>query len=273
MQEISLFGGTGFVGSAFRKVTKRPFQLIERESRIPKNDQVLYLISTTDNYNVFEDVHKDVDINISILLDVLKEFKPGKSVINFVSSWFVYGDCSLPADESSYCNPKGFYSITKRAAEQLLISYCETFKIDYRILRLCNVYGPGDKGASKKKNALQFLINRFKNNESIDLYYDGYFYRDYMHVEDVARAIDLVIEKGELNSIYNIGSGEKVLFKDLIKQIQLETNSTSSIRAIEAPEFHKTIQVKDFYFKTDKLKALGFKQEISLEQGIRQLCQ
>lgn len=273
MQEISLFGGTGFVGSEFRKVTNRPIHLIPREDRTPISNEILYLISTTDNYNVFENIHLDVDVNITILLDVLKKLKPGTHTINFVSSWFVYGDCDLPASEESYCNPKGFYSITKRAAEQLLISYCETFKINYRILRLCNVYGAGDKGASKKKNALQFLINRFKNNEPIDLYYDGHFYRDYMHVTDVARAIDLVIEKGELNSIYNIGSGDKVLFRDVISIVQRETKSTSPIKAIEAPEFHKTIQVKDFYFNTDKLKALGFRQSITLEQGIKRLCQ
>jgi nucleoside-diphosphate-sugar epimerase len=273
MSGISVFGGTGFVGSEFCRVTKKNYQLISRELRSPVTSESVYFISTTDNYNVFDDLHVDIDTNLKVLMDVLKTLKPGESTFNFISSWFVYGDAELPATELSHCNPKGFYSITKRAAEQLLISYCETFGINYRILRLCNVYGAGDKSASKKKNALQYLIDRFKNGEEINLYHAGEFYRDYMHVTDVSRAIDLVIDKGELNQVYNIGSGEKVLFKDLITLITKETQSTSFITPIEPPKFHQTIQVKDFYFKTDKLKALGFERTISLQEGIKQLCQ
>lgn len=273
MSGISVFGSSGFVGSEFCRVTKRDLFKIPREEREPQSPESVYFISTTDNYNVFEDLHKDIDTNLTVLMDVIKNLKPSESTFNFISSWFVYGDADLPATEESYCNPKGFYSITKRTAEQLLISYCETFGINYRILRLCNVYGAGDKGASKKKNALQFLIDRFKANESIELYHGGEFYRDYMHVTDVARAIDMVINKGELNQVYNIGSGEKVLFKDLISTIVKETDSQSQITPIEPPKFHQTIQVKDFYFKTDKLKELGFKRTISLEEGLKQLCQ
>lgn len=271
--KYSLFGGTGFVGSYFVEQFGDKCTLIPRESRVPVTNDVIYLISTTHNYHVFEDVHKDIDTNLSVLVDVLKNLRPGETTFNFISSWFVYGDAELPATEESYCNPKGFYSITKRCAEQLVDSYCKTFGIDYRILRLCNVYGKGDKGASKKKNALQFLIDRLKENDPIDLYHGGQLYRDYMHVTDVAKAIELVCEKGELNTVYNIGSGEKTLFKDVIDIAYNETQSKSEKKHIEPPVFHQVVQVKDFYMKTDKLKALGFEPEVTLEQGIRELCQ
>ncbi len=273
MSGISVFGGTGFIGSEFCVVTKKEVHKIERSERCPQSAESVYFISTTDNYNVFENLHLDIDVNLSILMDVLKHLKPNESTFNFISSWFVYGDTPLPATEESPCDPKGFYSITKRAAEQLIISYCKTFNINYRILRLCNVYGAGDNSASKKKNALQYLIERFKNDEEINLYHAGEFYRDYMHVHDVSRAIELIIDKGELNQIYNIGSGDKVLFKDLIELIVQETASKSPISAIEPPQFHQIIQVKNFYFKTDKLKALGFKQTMDLQEGIKKLCQ
>lgn len=269
---ISVFGGTGFVGKYFCEQSKHKVNLIPRESRIPSDEVILYLISTTHNYHVFDDVHKDIDTNLTILVDVLKNLKPGKSIFNFVSSWFVYGENELPVDESSYCHPKGFYSITKKAAEELIISYCETFGINYRILRLCNVYGAGDSGASKKKNALQYLIDRFKANEAVELYHNGNFFRDYMHVKDVARAIECVMEKGNLNEIYNIGSGEKLLFKDIIDLVVKFTSSNSKILSVDPPKFHQVVQVKDFYMKTDKLNALGFKKQISIEEGIKQLC-
>lgn len=272
-KNISVFGGTGFVGSRFCEKTGYNPLLIERESRQPLSEEIVYFISTTHNYHVFEDVHKDIDTNLSILVDVLKNLVPGKSIFNFISSWFVYGETPLPASEESICFPKGFYSITKRAAEELLISYCQTFGIHYRILRLGNVYGKGDRGVSKKKNALQFLIERLKKGENIDLYHGGHFYRDYMHVDDVAEAIDLVCAKGAVDQIFNIGSGEKIVFKDVIELVRGYTNSTSAISEIDPPIFHQVVQIKDFYMKVDRLKSLGFQPKISLEQGVKELCQ
>ena len=271
--ELSVFGGTGFIGSQFNQLSDKKIHLIARESREAVSDNVLYLISTTDNYNVFENVHLDIDVNLSILVDVLTNLKPNQSVFNFVSSWFVYGDIELPARETSYCDPKGFYSITKRCAEQLIISYCETFKINYRILRLCNVYGPNDKGVSKKKNALQYLINQLKSNNEVNLYLDGKFYRDYMHVSDVAHAIDLCLEKAPVNEIINIGSGDKIEFKHIIDLARNYTSSQSKIGTMKVPEFHKKVQVTNFYMNVDKLKSLGFLPKISIEEGIKELCQ
>jgi nucleoside-diphosphate-sugar epimerase len=269
---LSIFGGTGFVGSYFCKNTTKEYKLIPRESRQPISDEILYMISTTHNYHVFDDLHKDIDTNLSTLVDVLKNLTPGKSVFNFVSSWFVYGDTELPAKETSHCHPKGFYSITKKAAEELIVSYCEVFGINYRILRLCNVYGPGDKGASKQKNALQFLIEKMKKNEEISLYYNGEFYRDYMHATDVARALDLCLKEAPMNQVINIGSGEKILFNDVIKIAYKKTESSSKLTPVAPAAFHQVVQVKDFYMNTDKLKALGFKPSIPLKEGIEELC-
>jgi len=229
------------------------------------------MISTTDNYNVLEDPYKDINTNLIKLMDVLDNCKNKDIIFNFVSSWFVYGDTDLPAKETSYCNPKGFYSITKKCAEDLLISYCKTFDIKYRILRLANVYGNNDSGTSKKKNALTYLINRIKNNEEINLYFNGYFIRDYIHVEDACKAIKLCLDKSQVNDIYNIGNGEPIVFKDIIDYVVKQTNSKSNIIAIDQPEFHRIVQVKDMYLDTTKINRLGFKKDIDIYQGISKL--
>ena len=136
--KISVFGGTGFIGSRFCEMYPHNAVKIERESRIPINKDILFLISTTDNYNIFTEPTKDIETNLIILMEVLKNCTP-KNTFNFVSSWFVYGNQPLPIKETSQCDPKGIYAITKRCAEQLIICYCVTFKIPYRIFRLENV--------------------------------------------------------------------------------------------------------------------------------------
>ena len=275
---INLFGGSGFVGTTF----KEKFECVvnDRNNLFPTlTDDVtdiLYLVSTIDNYNVTVNPYIDIETNLTTLIRVLENFRlTGRRnvVFNFASSWFVYGDTDLPAREDSYCDPKGFYSITKRAAEQLLISYCETYKIQYRIFRFANVLGPNDKKASKKKNALTYLLNEIKQEKEIYLYDNGEFYRDYIHVSDLCYAMKLVMAKGKVNEIYNIGNGEKILFRDLIKYAVEKAKSRSTIYPIQQPDFHKQVQVKSMYMDNSKIRSLGYSPIFTIKTIIDQLLQ
>jgi len=271
--KIDLFGATGFIGSKFKQKFSEEVYSHPRDNNIPEHQDILYMISTTDNYNVFDNLYIDANTNIIKLLQVLENCKNKNITFNFVSSWFVYGECCLPAKEDDCCKPKGFYSITKKCAEDLLISYCQTFKINYRIFRLCNVYGPNDLKTSKKKNALQYLISEIKNDKNINLYYNGDFIRDYMHVEDVCDAIHLCMKKADVNQIINIGSGKAQNFRELIDFCIKETQSSSKITAIDAVEFHKIVQVKDMYLDNTKIQNLGFSKKIDIYDGLKQIIQ
>ena len=184
-ESMNVFGASGFIGSNYCKLFGDC--IVEKNNRKPKTRNILYFISTVDNYNVFKDLTLDVGTNLNILCDLLEIFKKGKFVINFISSCFVYGKTQMPVNEKSICNPKGFYSITKKTAEDLLISFCETYKQEYRILRLCNVVGTGDLKASKKKNALSHMIELLKENKTINLYDEGTPTRDFLHVSDIVK--------------------------------------------------------------------------------------
>jgi nucleoside-diphosphate-sugar epimerase len=92
-------------------------------------------------------------------------------------------------------------------------------------------------------------------------------------VSDVCRAIELVCREGNLNEIYNIGSGQPTPISAIIGMAKQYLKSTSNIKSKEAPEFHKLVQTKDFWMDTTKLQRLGFSQEISNEQIILELCQ
>lgn len=276
---ISLFG-KGFVGSEFcRLFNENDIKIEPRDSRTPSSNTIIYFISTTDNYNVLTDPTLDVKTNISALTEFLagcrkvyeKTYKPaGKPfTINFISSFFVYGDHEdLPVTEETVCRPKGFYSITKRCAEELLVSYCQTFDLSYRILRLCNVYGFGDRFSSRK-NALQFIFDNLLNNREVLLYNNGKVIRDFMHVEDVARALKLCVEKAPLNEIINIGSGNKYYFGDIVTFAKEYIKSESRLVSVEPPEFHKVVGIKNFYMDVSKLKALGFEPRIDIHEGVR----
>lgn len=275
-RKISVYGGAGFVGSAFSEIHKDSgfnVTVMDRDQITPAEHttDVLYLISTVDNYNVLTNSFIDIETNLIHLMKVLDQCKGKNIKFTFVSSWFVYGDVELPAKEHYCCDPKGFYSITKRTAEQLLESYCKTFNIRYNIARLGNVIGKKDPKVSKKKNALQYLINQMKQNEPIYLYNRGNFYRDYIGVEDVATGLMHIIKFSTNGEIYNIGSGKAITFKEIIKYAAKKINSDSVLGNMEATKFHSIVQVEDMYLDIGKMKIMGWQPTKTIFELIDEL--
>ena len=229
---ISVYGATGFIGSRFCEMYPDQTIKIPREQRTPESDIILYTISTTHNYN---DLSVDVSTNLQVLSEVLEQLYNGQE-FNFISSWFVY-------------NPQGNYSYTKFLAERLVSYYCTAHDIPYRIFRIANVFGKGDK-FSKQKNALQWLIDRMRYNIDIELYYDGEFLRNYVWVDDLCNLLYQGMDILPTSEFaYDLGSDKSVVFGDLVRLAHAALGSTSQIRDKEnIPEFHKKIQTKDFIF-------------------------
>jgi nucleoside-diphosphate-sugar epimerase len=267
MERLISILGPGFVGGRYHELTSNSVTN-DKYDYEPKSDEIVYFISTIDNYNVHTNPYLDIDTNLTVLIKTLEHCKGKTVTFNFISSWFVYGDVELPAKESSYCDPKGFYSITKRAAEQLLISYCETFDIEYRIIRLANVLGKSDSKVSKKKNALQYMIEEIKNGRDVDMYDGGKIFRDYIHVDDVVQAINLIIDNGELNTIYNVGNGKEIYLKDALSYVKNKTNSTSMLNSIESAKFHQKVQTKNMVLDISKIRSLGYKPKFDIYQAL-----
>lgn len=269
---IAVYGGAGFIGSKFCQ--KYDCIVVPRQNIAPPEGttKIVYFISTIDNYNVLTDPYIDINTNLIHLMKVLESIKGRDIEFTYISSWFVYGDVPLPASENSDCRPKGFYSITKRTAEQLTESYCKTFNMKYKIVRLSNIVGKGDGKISKKKNALQFLIREMQENRDINLYNNGNFYRDILHVEDAIAGIKFVMDYGKPSEIYNLGSGsDPIFYKDLINYLHDNIKSTSKIGTMEPTNFHKIIQVESMYMDTSKISDLGFIPSRSVFQAIHEL--
>lgn len=292
---INVFGGRGFIGSVFVKrmaelehervikhceetgerymqAMERSCLLNDREDYVPHTNNILYFISTVDNYNVLTNPFIDIETNLITMMKVLSNITDKENtVFNFISSWFVYGEATEPAKEDSVCNPKGFYSITKRTAEELLISYCQTFGIKYRIMRLANVIGPDDRKTSTRKNAIVWMMKELQCDRSVYMYDGGMLTRDMIDVEDCVDAIKLVMDKGELNSIYNIGNGTPYTLNDILTVAKRITNSKGELKSSEAPPLHNLIQIKCAKMDTTRLRALGYTPKHTLEDTINRI--
>lgn len=272
--DISLFGA-GFVGGTFADAYPDETVVMERDARISLTPNVLNFISTITNYHPKHgDFWVDIETNLSLFMEILVSSHQtwGEDLVfNQISSWFVYGNNpKIPAKEDSCCDPKGFYSITARAREQLLISYCETFGVKYRILRLANIIGVGDYKISLEKNALQFFCQELAVGRPIQRYRQGSV-RDYMDVRDCVEAIHLVLERGKTNEIYNIANGQGLNVKDLIDRAHRASGYRSKVTEIDVPEFHKVVQTPAIYMDISKIKNLGYIQRHDIKKSIEEL--
>jgi nucleoside-diphosphate-sugar epimerase len=274
MEEVSLFG-KGFIGSWYEDMAPCRVNVMEKNWLRADDPNILYTISTVHNYHAKEgEPFLDIETNLLYFMKVLETNHLNwqeRMVFNLVSTWFVYGNTELPAKETSPCNPTGFYSITARAREQLLISYCETFGLKYRILRLGNVIGAGDKKVSRKKNALQYMVSEIAKGNDVDYLYKNGAIRDYIDVRDCVDAIHLVLEKGELSQIYNIANGQGLNVNDLVNVAWAESGYLSKITEIPVPEFHRKVQTPKMWMDVSKLKKLGYVQKHDIKNSVREL--
>ena len=84
MNNLSVFGGTGFIGGKFCQLYPDKVTLVPRDGRNPTTKDVLYFISTTTNQSVFKDLHVDIDTNLTLLMDVLSNCRDKDITFNFV---------------------------------------------------------------------------------------------------------------------------------------------------------------------------------------------
>jgi nucleoside-diphosphate-sugar epimerase len=272
--KLTVFGGHGFIGGRFCELFPNNVIKLDRTDMVTQSNDILYFISTIDNYNIHNNLSIDIETNLLTLMKMLDNIDKTKDVtVNFISSWFVYGkNNNIPfKEDESICNPTGFYSITKLAAEKMLICFCETFNIKYRIFRLANVLGIGDGKISKKKNALQYLIKEAVKNQNLPLYYGGQVLRDYIHVDDVCSAIKLCTDESNYNQVINIGSGTPYKLLDIIVSAKEYAKSTSNIVKINPTGFHNIVQVRNSYLDITKLLDIGFTHKFTISDTIREL--
>lgn len=159
------------------------------------------------------------------LLNELAE--EGVKYIYFSSGGAVYGSSNQKlVSESSPKNPISYYGLSKSLFEELILFSSRTKGLNYLIVRPSNPFGPF-QSPSKKQGLIAVAVDKMKKNQPIEIWGDGSVVRDYIWVEDLARAIANLIAKNHWNETYNLGSGAGHSINEVLETIQslLSTNS------------------------------------------------
>jgi len=207
----------------------------------------------------------DAKVNVLGMLNVLTHCtRIGTRKIVFASSGATYGTpARLPIDEEVPQRPESPYGITKMVAEHYLRYWQEANGLSYTALRYGNVYGPR-QDPNGEAGVIAIFAKRFLKHESVRIDWDGEQKKDYVFVEDVARANLLAIEHGE-NDIFCIGTGKGASVNELYNTLATIIGYKPAI--VRAPKRAGDIYLS--YFNCAKAeRVLGWQPQVTLEEGI-----
>ncbi|MFJ8957561.1 dTDP-glucose 4,6-dehydratase [Streptomyces sp. NPDC102381] len=179
-----------------------------------------------------------------------------------VSTDEVYGSIAHGSwTEDSPLQPNSPYAATKAAADLLVSAFARTHGLNASITRCGNNYGP----RQYPEKLIPLSLTRLLEGRRIPLYGDGLNVRHWIHVEDHCRAVQLVLEKGQPDTVYNVGGGTELTNRDLAgRLIDLCGSPAESFTYAPDRPGH------DFRYSLDgeRLRALGFAPRIGFEEGL-----
>lgn len=200
--------------------------------------------------------------NVLGIYAVLETLRKIDAALLHVSTDEVYGDLwgvENAADENSCLNPSSPYSASKAAGDLFIKAYGRTYGVKYKIVRPSNNYGP----FQHPEKLIPRTIIRILFGKPAVIYGDGKQIRDWLYVEDTAKAIVTVIERGGWREIYNICGGFYATVEDVVRKVVEILGRGVVVYGKSRPG-----EDKKYAMKCDKITSLGWRPSVSLDVGI-----
>ncbi|MEX2210595.1 MAG: NAD-dependent epimerase/dehydratase family protein [Gaiellaceae bacterium] len=242
--------------------------LVEHDVREPFEvdaDVVFHLAAQIDVRASVADPARDAQVNVVGTLRVLEAARlAGAQVIFASTGGAIYGECERPATEQDERHPLAPYGTSKLAAEEYLAMYNRLYGTRHVALRYGNVYGPR-QDPHGEAGVVAIFLGRLREGEPLTVYGDGSQTRDYVHATDVARAT--LLAAGQDGGVFNVGTGRETSVLELAELCARAAGVEAEVT--HAPARAGELQ-RSSLDPTRAERALGFRAEISLEEGLRQ---
>jgi dTDP-glucose 4,6-dehydratase len=197
-----------------------------------------------------------------VLLEAARR-APGLKRFVQISTDEVYGSVeSGSSTEGDPLMPRNPYSASKAGADRLAYSYWATYQVPVIVTRASNNYGP----YQFPEKIIPLFVTHALDGIPLPLYGDGLNVRDWLHVDDHCRAIDLIMDKGIPGETYNVGGGNEVANIDLTRRIlALLGKPETLIRRVADRPGHD----RRYSLGCARLRRLGWSPEVPFDEGLR----
>lgn len=202
--------------------------------------------------------------------NVLELARTNNAKFLLTSSSEVYGDPEVFPQTENYTGnvlPTGIrstYEEGKRFAESMVSLYVRKYKVDAKIVRIFNTYGPHMTLTDTR--VIPNFINQLKNNKPLPVQGKGLQRRTFCYVDDMVNGFIMVIDKGTPGEAYNLGGDQEYTIKELAETI-IELSHNPKIKITYTPRPEHDHQARKPALT--KVKKLGWKQNVKLKEGLR----
>jgi len=191
----------------------------------------------------------------------------GIARFHHVSTCEVYGDLPLDSGESfteeSPYRPRTPYNASKAAADHAVRAYFETFDLPITITNCCNNYGP----RQFPEKVIPLFLTYALDDHELPLYASTQNRREWLHVDDHCRAIDLVLEQGRVGETYNVGSGVERSIEQIADLVLDLTGKSESLKVI-VPD--RPGHDRSYLLNSSKIRGeLGWTPDVAFDDGLR----
>ena len=195
--------------------------------------------------------------------------------IIFGSSGAVYGNPkAFPISEDSILKPTNLYGVTKVTCERLVSAYYLNHGLESIILRFSNIYGVGQ--FTYYENVIPKFVKQAYNRDNITIFGDGAQSRDFIHIDDVTRAIILLLQDSRASGckVFNVGSGKPTSINTIASLIchmmknRFEVDISCEYMPVRKGESYDP----NYCYSVNKINQyLGFGTHWSINQGVEQI--
>jgi len=297
-------GGLGFIGSNFIQhiLNTTDYEVINvdkcdymaREHNVPANPRYTYIRGDiTEQYHmthIFREHQPDIVVHFAaqscvtksfdlafeytrdnvlgthVLLETAKEYGKLKRFIH-ISTDEVYGEVGplTTSCESAPLNPSNPYSASKAAAELYVLAYSNAYKLPCIITRGNNVFGP----QQYPEKVVPLFITQILDEKPVTIHGDGATRRNFIHVDDVSRAIEMILTKGEIGKTYNIGSQHEYSVNEIYDKIKTIIGRGTSEFVKDPRAFNDSRYCID----SSELRKLGWSETLDFDSKLRETVQ
>jgi UDP-glucose 4-epimerase len=230
-------GGAGFIGSHLvdalvargeevvvlddlstgrREFVHPAATLLEHDVREPYEtdaEVVFHLAAQADVGTSMQKPGFDAEVNVVGTVNVLEAARAAGAHLVFASTGgAIYGDVDGPAPEDAPLRPVSAYGLAKRSAEEYVDGWNRIFDSGHVVLRFANVYGPR-QSAALEGGVIAIFLEQLSKGQQTAIYGDGGITRDFIHVDDVVRALLLAAE--HRHGVFNVGTGVETSIADV----------------------------------------------------------
>ena len=201
--------------------------------------------------------------NLDGTINILEAARKFGVKVLYESSREVYGDMPVsPVSEETELKPKSPYALSKASADRICYGYHTSYGVEVMILRSCNVYGANQR-AGKLGAFIPRLVEQALSGGELTIYGSGNQKREYIHVSDLVRAHDLLINKGEfLGEAINVGTNHYYSVKEIAEKIS--GRLSSQILNVQSRQG----EIPGFVLDSNLIRSMGFVPRVDFWKGL-----